>query len=305
MSVLLDAGAGPDWYWRDAATGTRVGRSEGLALASLEAFAQGAFSSDRSQPLRADAVALQAVTSERLGALFQVAPDNPLLGLDGRAALMRRLGRTMAGNRSVFGNPPRIGGLYDRLVESAASGSIAAPRVLELLLTALGPIWPGRLAIDGVALGDTWRHPVIDVDGPTRGLIPFHKLSQWLAYSLIEPLQEAGFKVIDLDGLTGLAEYRNGGLFLDLGVIEPCAPGLLAGTFKPEDEPIVEWRALTVALLDEIAPLVRHRLGKTAAELPLAAILEGGTWAAGRRIARERRADGSPPLNIASDGSVF
>ena len=304
-SVLLDAGAGPDWYWRDATTGTRVGRSEGLALASLEAFAQGAFSSDPAQPLRADAVALQAVTSERLGVLFQVAPDNPLLGLDGRAALMRRLGRTMAGNGPVFGNPPRIGGLYDRLVESASSGSIAAPRVLELLLTALGPIWPGRLAIDGVALGDTWRHPAIDVDGPTRGLIPFHKLSQWLAYSLLEPLQESGLRVTDLDGLTGLAEYRNGGLFLDLGVIEPCAPGLLAGSFKPEDEPIVVWRALTVALLDEIAPLVRQRLGKTAAELPLAAILEGGTWSAGRRIARERRADGSPPLNIASDGSVF
>ena len=304
-SVLLDAGAGPDWSWRDAATGTRVGRSEGLALASLEAFARGAFSSDPAQPLRADAVALQAVTSERLGVLFQVAPDNPLLGLDGRAALMRRLGRTMAGNGPVFGNPPRIGGLYDRLVESASSGSIAAPRVLELLLTALGPIWPGRLAIDGVALGDTWRHPAIDVDGPTRGLIPFHKLSQWLAYSLLEPLQESGLRVTDLDGLTGLAEYRNGGLFLDLGVIEPCAPGLLAGTFKLEDEPIVEWRALTVALLDEIAPLTRHRLGKSAAELPLAAILEGGTWSAGRRIARERRADGSPPLNIASDGSVF
>ena len=155
-SVLLDAGAGLDWSWRDAATGTRVGRSEGLALASLEAFARGAFSSDPAQPLRADAVALQAVTSERLGVLFQVAPDNPLLGLDGRAALMRRLGRTMAGNGPVFGNPPRIGGLYDRLVEWAASGSIAAPRVLELLLTALGPIWPGRLAIDDVALGDTW-----------------------------------------------------------------------------------------------------------------------------------------------------
>ena len=148
-------------------------------------------------------------------------------------------------------------------------------------------------------------HPAIDVDGPTRGLIPFHKLSQWLAYSLLEPLQESGLRVTDLDGLTGLAEYRNGGLFLDLGVIESCAPGLLAGTFKPEDEPIVEWRALTVALLDEIAPLIRHRLGKSAAELPLAAILEGGTWSAGRRIARERRADGSPPLNIASDGSVF
>jgi hypothetical protein len=62
---------------------------------------------------------------------------------------------------------------------------------------------------------------------------------------------------------------------------------------------------LTVALLDEVAVLVRARLGKTAEDMPLAAILEGGTWAAGRRIASEKRADGSPPLNIVSDGSVF
>ena len=56
-------------------------------------------------------------------------------------------------------------------------------------------------------------------DDATSGLVPLHKLSQWLAYSLIEPLQQAGFTVADIDGLTGLAEYRNGGLFLDTGVL--------------------------------------------------------------------------------------
>ena len=263
------------------------------------------FSSDPSRPLRADAIGLKAVTAERLGILFQVGADNPLVGLEGRAALMRRLGETIAGSPWVFGDGLRIGGLYDRLDEMASGGTIDAPRILRLLLTAFGHIWTGRREIDGIPLGDTWRHPGIDIDGPTRGLIPFHKLSQWLAYSLIEPLQEAGIRVTDLDGLTGLAEYRNGGLFLDIGVIEPRTASLLSRSFIPADEPIVEWRALTVALLDEIAPLVRARLGKTPAELPLASILEGGTWAAGRRIARERRADGGPPLNIVSDGSVF
>ena len=51
------------------------------------------------------------------------------------------------------------------------------------------------------------------------GLVPLHKLSQWLAYSLIEPLIEAGFSITEIDGLTGLAEYRNGGLFIDAGVL--------------------------------------------------------------------------------------
>jgi hypothetical protein len=135
--------------------------------------------------------------------------------------------------------------------------------------------------------------------------VPIHKLSQWLSYSLIEPLQDSGVAVTDIDGLTGLAEYRNGGLFLDLGVLTPRDSALLQRTHQAGDEAIVEWRALTVALLDEIAPLVRRRLGRVAADMPLASILEGGTWSAGRRIAKELRADGQPPLNILSDGSVF
>ena len=68
---------------------------------------------------------------------------------------------------------------------------------------------------------------------------------------------------------------------------------------------VVEWRALTVALLDRIADGLRQRLGLDAASLPLAKILEGGTWAAGRLLARERRADASPPVKVISDGTVF
>jgi Protein of unknown function (DUF1688) len=68
---------------------------------------------------------------------------------------------------------------------------------------------------------------------------------------------------------------------------------------------VVEWRALTVALLDRIAPLVREQLGLTAEAFPLACVLEGGTWAAGRRLAREKRPDGGPPIAVASDGTVF
>jgi hypothetical protein len=39
--------------------------------------------------------------------------------------------------------------------------------------------------------------------------------------------------------------------------------------------------------------------------LPLARILQGGTWAAGRTIAKRLRPDGGPPLKIISDGTVF
>ena len=68
---------------------------------------------------------------------------------------------------------------------------------------------------------------------------------------------------------------------------------------------VVEWRALTVALLDEIAKLIREQRSLTIEQFPLACVLEGGTWAAGRRLAREKRADGSPPIAVESDGTVF
>ena len=135
--------------------------------------------------------------------------------------------------------------------------------------------------------------------------MPFHKLSQWLTYSLVEPLETAGLPVAEIDRLTGLAEYRNGGLFIDCGIIEPRDPGILQRALDALSEPVVEWRALTVALLDRLASGVRERLGKTAEEFPLARVLEGGSWAAGREIARERRPDGAPPLTVISDGTLF
>jgi hypothetical protein len=304
-SVLLDAGTGPEWRWRDPQTGVMLARSEGLAIASLEAFKSGLFSSDPNNPLRVDADGLKALTVERLGKAFQVAEDNVLAGLKGRTLLLNRLGAVVAADTLNFGPERRVAGLFDVLKASTATNSIQAAAILAAVLAALGPIWPGRITLDGLNLGDTWQHASITIPGPTCGLIPFHKLSQWLSYSLIEPLQETGLKVTGIDELTGLAEYRNGGLMLDLGILEPTSRDLFDRAFTPADPPIIEWRALTVALIDRIAPLVRQRLRLNATELPLASILEGGTWRAGRRIAGARRADGAPPVRIISDGSVF
>jgi hypothetical protein len=108
-----------------------------------------------------------------------------------------------------------------------------------------------------------------------------------------------------VDGLTGLAEYRNGGLFVDTGVLRLTDPGASGRTHNVSDPLIVAWRSMTVALLDRLAPRVRDLLGVGAEEFPLARMLEGGTWIAGRRIAAELRADGGPPFAIISDGTVF
>jgi len=299
VSVLLDAGAGPGWVYREAETGQVLGRSEGLAVASFHAMRAGLFSADPSRPWRADAAALALLSANRLGHAFQHGPDNPLAGLDGRALLLRRLGEVAAARPEIFGAPARLGHLHDFWAPRRTA--LPAPDMLRLVLRALGPIWPGRLVLGGMPLGDCGRHGAVAGDG----IVPFHKLSQWLVYSLVEPLADAGFRITGLDGLTGLAEYRNGGLFIDCGALAPREDDLLRRPLDPFEEPVVEWRALTVALLDRLAPRVRDRLGLNAAEFPLAKVLEGGSWTAGREIAAEIRPDGGAPLAIASDGTLF
>jgi hypothetical protein len=270
-------------------------------------FADGAFSADPREPRRVDAGVLANLGVADLERGMQVSETNPLVGIEGRVDLLRRLGRLVASKPEIFGSldTPRPGGLFDRLAMQADGGKVPAPMILSELLHQLGPVWPSRLTLGGIALGDCWKHPVLTSADATSGLVPLHKLSQWLAYSLIEPLQTAGIEVTDIDGLTGLAEYRNGGLFVDTGVLAFRDPDAAQRAHEVASPLVVEWRALTVALLDGVAIGVQTRLGFPSGAIPLAKILEGGTWAAGRMLARERRADGSPPVKVISDGTVF
>ncbi|MDM0023509.1 DUF1688 family protein [Variovorax saccharolyticus] len=327
VSVLLDAGAGPDWHYFEATSGQRFTRSEGLGVASFHAFTSGLFSSDPAHPLQADAAGLRALVTDRLGDAFQVSTVNPLVGLAGRATLLRRLGEAMNERPEVFGDEGRPGGLFDALIgpygpAAPPTAETTAHEILSLLLESLSGIWPAANAIDSIAadgsdapgafgsgdpafaLGDCWRHSAVRGPGLTNGWMPFHKLSQWLTYSMLEPFEWAGVKVRHVEALTALPEYRNGGLLIDSGLIVPRSPALLERSWKVGDEFIVEWRALTVALLDEVAVRVRRVMERSEQELPLARVLEGGTWAAGRVMAQRLR-DGAPPLRIESDGTVF
>ena len=300
VSVLLDAGAGLDWHYLEATTGQRFSRSEGLGVASWHAFCGGVFSGDAAHPLQVDAAGLRNLSVGRLAEVFQCAPANPLVGLEGRVMMLRRLGDALASQPEVFGPQGRPG----RLFEVRAANRIAAHDILSQILSSLSGIWLAANRIGHVALGDCWCHDAVPGPGLTNAWVPFHKLSQWLTYSLLEPFEWAGVHVEGLDALTGLPEYRNGGLLLDTGVLRLRDPAWAARTWKVSDELVVEWRALTVALLDELAPLVRTRFGVDAGQMPLACVLEGGSWAAGRALA-ERLRDGRPPLSVASDGTVF
>jgi hypothetical protein len=275
--------------------------------------------SSRRRPYEVDAEGLSTVTEAQLAQAFQVSPYNPLVGLPGRLHLLHGLSAALAAHPEVFGPQGRPGGLLDHCVKhcavpSSASLSVSAPFLLGTLLAKLSDIWPGRLTLEGHALGDVWKHAAlggaagahgVSLRGQAENLVPFHKLTQWLSYSLIQPLRVAGVSVRALDQLTGLAEYRNGGLFIDTDVLVPKHPAVLKEGHEVGSEVVVEWRALTVALLDRLAPLVRSELGLREDRLPLVAVLEGGTWAAGRRLAADKRREAMPPIRVISDGTVF
>ncbi|MDG2198569.1 MAG: DUF1688 family protein, partial [SAR324 cluster bacterium] len=199
---------------------------------------------------------------------------------------------------------PRIANILDKIPISE-DRVLKVDHLLGTLLKLLQDVWPPRLTLGGQNLGDVWRHHLLADSEITNELVPFHKLTQWLTYSLLEPLEEAGFQVQDIDLLTGLPEYRNGGLFLDTGVLELREPAEVDAFHPVSSEIIVEWRAMTVIMLDRLAEQLRERMGLTSEELPLPQILQGGTWSTGRKFAYKRRPDGSPPLRVESDGTVF
>ena len=295
-SVLLDAGAGNVWAYNEKSSGKMFNRSEGLGVASFYMFMEGAFSEDES--LKATYGGLQNLTAAKLKAAFQVSEENPLVGVEGRLSLLQNLGRTVELKKELFplGRP---GSIVDYL-DIRYGKNITGPQLLRAVLDGLGEIWPGRVKVAGVNLGDAWPYPHVK-----GGLAVFHKLSQWMTYSLIEPLIEAGFTVSDVYKLTGLAEYRNGGLLVDRELITLRNPKLADLSHRPDSELIIEWRGLTVALLDRIGAQVQKKLNKNPSDFPLAKVLEGGTWWAGRKAAKAKRADSSPPLKIESDGTVF
>jgi len=195
----------------------------------------------------------------------------------------------------------------------------------DVLQKLLLPIWPtDRTSIDGVALGDAWPLKLLQGEGQkldeTTTIQPFHKLTQWLTYSLMVPFtRQLKLTWTNTNFLTGLPEYRNGGLFVDKGVLTLKPKELERGLasagaanglpiFSPSDDVVVEWRAMTVILLDVLYEMILARLRKDKPDvyLSMAQVLESGTWKAGREVAAELRPlTKSSPLLIDSDGTVF
>ncbi|KAH8805763.1 hypothetical protein F5884DRAFT_678692 [Xylogone sp. PMI_703] len=336
VSVLMDAGAGTTWQYKSRENGRIYKRSEGLAVASLEMFQSGLFSSDRNQPHQVNGAALKRLTVEDMIAGLQVSPQNPIPGLEGRTGLLVRLGEAL-NNETFFGSDARPGNMLDYLLTHPSTQASSVPIVViptlwSVIMDGLGPIWPStRTQIDGVSLGDAWPLSTMP-SGPTtqpwENIVPFHKLSQWLCYSLMQPMTKlVNIHFAGAELLTGLPEYRNGGLFIDTGVLTLRAAEAERGlqnfhdnaekegkkglevvpTFSPDDDVVVEWRAATVGFLDMLLEEVNNSLGLFGMDrLTLPQMLEAGSWKGGRELAEVSRPNTKvPPIQIMSDGTVF
>ncbi|KAJ1879343.1 hypothetical protein H4R99_006836 [Coemansia sp. RSA 1722] len=333
VSVLIDAGAGSQWKYQDKQLGILT-RTEGLGMAALRMFESGVFSSSPTNKFQADAPALTRLVDQQLLDGFQVSEENPLLGGSNRAGLLRRLGMALNQQNRYFGgrcacktHPPRPGFMLDYLAGCAETPqTVGIDDLWEVIIEGFAPVWPAsRTQLDGVSLGDVWPCGVLNTNtndqnnSSADALVPFHKLSQWLTWSLLEVIVRlGGFTVKDTHKLTGLPEYRNGGLFVDMQVLKLDGKDQIRGLAHPQakkvplfdgsDPVIVEWRALTVALLDRVAEIIKQKccaLGDVP-DMFLGRVLEGGTWKAGREMAAELRSDTKdPPINIVSDGTLF
>jgi hypothetical protein len=110
VSVLLDAGAGTAWKYTSKENGKIYRRSEGLAVASLEMFKAGLFSSNTSQPYQVDSAGLKRLTVVTMAHGLQVSDANPIEGLQGRTGLLMRLADALQ-NTEVFGVDSRPGNM--------------------------------------------------------------------------------------------------------------------------------------------------------------------------------------------------
>ena len=306
-SVFLDGGAGSDWSYYDDNTKSRYSRSEGLAVASFNCYLGGLYSPFHDKPRYVDGLTLQALSEKALADQFQSREDNELLGFGNRVKLLQTLG-TIIDKTPLFhrNGTKRLGHLADELVSLRTNNIVSTEIIFATLVTSFSGLWVKEDSPDSALVGDIWRHKAVESETNPLGLVPFHKILQWLTYSLLEPLEHFGLKIVDVEKLTGLPEYRNGGLFIDHEVLKVKAMSSNQAGLDIASEFVIEWRALTIGLLDRLKPLVVELLtSNQQLDLTMGQFLQGGSWAAGRKIAGDLRLGGEPPFKINLDGTLF
>ena len=235
---------------------SRARRARGGRTSSLR---RGRFlGAHRRAACAADAHALARLDTATLAQGFQVAADNPLIGLEGRAALLRRLGVVAAATPAVFGTPARLGTSL-RLPRGACGGWHVERRIpaAKHCCARWGPSGRARLVLDGVRAAATAggirrrvpRLPTIPPMGTSRS-------TSSRSGSRIRCWSRSKRPDLRSPVSTSSRACRSTATAASCSIsASSCrwTPSFLQRRHAVDDEAIVEWRALTVIALDRIA----------------------------------------------------
>jgi len=304
LCEAVDVGGLSKWRYYDPITQTDCSRSEGLAIGLLRMFEQGVFSSDPERRYSLDAKRLKEISAGDLALGLQCENNNMIDGgVEFRVTRLRTLGECLEAQPWFkVGDSHRPSGIANWILNGPLSQGILAYDLLHIVLNSLGPLWPGEVRAQNAPLGDVWHYPLNESN--ETGLVPIHRIAQWITYSLFPPLNEMGVPAGGPSLLSGLAGYRNAGFLVDAGVLRVKEGVDLTAPLSLSSPLVVEWRALTVALIDKVHDLLQKQLGPSGAlSLPQ---VHGLMWRSGRELARQRRPDtGAPPITVASHRMPF
>lgn len=300
MKTMHPAG----WAFEDPMTGTRVSGKHASALAAFHMFAAGSFSSEMTDPYRVDAETLIRMEKDELasGLQWDLQDDTDLL--EAMQKHLKRLGEALALRSDLFseGYFTRPGLLMVRAAREA-EGAVSARNLLDRLLEALAPVWPGGAESGEITLGDSFAHSALN-GAENASIYPFHMAAQEMVYSLVEPYAWAGLEVADLELLTAPADDMHAALFVFSGVLK-IKDGPESPTEDSVRDRMVEIRGVTTALTDRLADLLRTELEVPEDQLPLTCILEGGTSRAGERALRQTEGELEKLGRFLNPGGVF
>ncbi|PHZ16965.1 uncharacterized protein RHIMIDRAFT_287970 [Rhizopus microsporus ATCC 52813] len=340
IACLMDVKPCQTWTYIEQSTGRVFKRKDGIAIAILDMFLKGTFSSDPSQPHRVDSEALSQLTLDTLHNGLQFNETNSFVGIEERYDLLVNLGHALKNRTDYFGKEAvrRPGNMIDYLFDHPTTiktkkGPLISIETIWPVVQEMGELWASEENIGGTkGYGDVWPcaallNPNQSNPTGTDHYVPFHKLSQWIVYSVIEPMEKLlGATIEGTDLLTPLPDYCNGGLLIDTGFITlkpkdyergiqnylansllPYQPKIeVAPMFDMSDPVVIEWRALTVAYLDLVAERVRQTFRLSKKLLSLSQLIQGGTWSAGRELAEISRPNThEPPIVVKLDKRVI
>lgn len=333
IACLMDMKPCQTYCYTEHSTGRVFKRKDGIAIAMLDLFLSGAFSTDPSIPHRVDSEGLVNFSLETLRNGLQFNENNSFVGIEERLEILNHLGHVLNTRKDYFGNEnQRPGNMMDYLLSHPSTiktkkGPLISIETIWPVVQEMGELWSAEEGIGGTpGLGDVWPCPAIS-NNKDDNLVSFHKLSQWIIYSIIEPMEKLlGATIEGDDLLTPLPDYCNGGFLIDTGFLTlkpvdndrgiknyhansllPYQPKVeVAPMFDMSDPVVTEWRALTVAYLDLVCERVRQSFGLSKKLLSLSQLVQGGTWSAGRELAEISRPNThEPPIVIKIDKRVI